>query len=137
MLLNVKNDIREIDRVFARIKEFCCASCISEKKCFDILIIVDELVTNIVSYAFDDGQEHTFTIMIEKENDSVHLQLSDGGIPFDPLKSTGPDTNASLENRKVGGLGIFFVKQLSTHITYARVDNKNQLDIFVNLKEEE
>ena len=137
MLLNVKNDIREIDRVFARIKEFCCANNISEKKCFDILIIVDELATNIISYAFNDGQEHTFTIMIEKENEAVHLQLSDGGIPFDPLKSSVPDTDAPLENRKIGGLGIFFVKQLSARIDYARIENKNQLDIFVSLKEEE
>ena len=59
MLLSVKNDIREIDRVFSIIKEFCCANNISEKKCFDILIIVDELATNVISYAFGDGQEHT------------------------------------------------------------------------------
>ncbi|MBO4405408.1 MAG: ATP-binding protein [Alphaproteobacteria bacterium] len=141
MLLDVKNDVQEIDRVFARIKEFCCANNISEKKCFDILIIVDELATNIVSYAFDDDQEHTFTIMVEKEsengNEIVHLRLSDGGIPFDPLKNPGPDTEASLENRKVGGLGIFFVKQLSDHIAYARIEGKNQLDVFVSLKEEE
>ena len=137
MLLNVKNDIREIDRVFDRIKEFCCANDISEKKCFDILIIVDELATNIISYAFDDGQEHTFTIMIEKENDVIHVQLSDGGVPFDPLKKSEPDTDASLEKRQVGGLGIFFVKQLSKRITYARIENKNQLDVFVSLKEEE
>ncbi len=136
MLLDVKNDIREIDRVFTCIKEFCCANDISEKKCFDILIIIDELATNIISYAFDDGQEHTFTIMIEKENELVHIQLLDAGIPFDPLKKTEPNTDASLESRKVGGLGIFFVKQLSQLVTYARIDGKNQLDIFVSLKEE-
>ncbi len=137
MLLNVKNDIREIDRVFDTIKEFCCTNGISEKKCFDVLIIVDELATNIVRYAFDDGQEHIFTIMIEKENEVIHMRLTDGGIPFDPLKSSVPDTEASLENRKVGGLGIFFVKQLSERITYARIEDKNQLDVFVSLKEEE
>ena len=137
MLLNVKNDIREIDRVFTCIKEFCCANGISEKKCFDILMIIDELATNIISYAFDDGQEHTFTVMIEKEKDMVHVRLSDAGIPFDPLNRIEPDTDASLESRKVGGLGIFFAKQLSQFISYERVRNKNQLDIFVSLKEEE
>jgi len=137
MLLNVKNDIREIDRVFTCVKEFCCTNGISEKKCFDILIIIDELATNIISYAFNDGQEHTFTIMIEKENEMVHVQLSDAGIPFDPLKGTEPNTDASLESRKVGGLGIFFVKQLSHFMSYERVKNRNQLDVLVSLEEEE
>ncbi len=137
MLLSVKNDIREIDRVFSCIKEFCHTSGVSEKKCFDILIIIDELATNVISYAFNDGQEHTFTIAIDKKDDVVHIRISDAGIPFDPLKKNEPDTDASLESRKIGGLGIFFVKQLSQLVTYERVEDKNQLDIFVSLKEEE
>ncbi len=137
MLLNVKNDIREIERIFADIKGFFCENNISEKKGFDVLVIVDELATNIINYAFDDGQEHTFTIMIEKKNEDVHLRLTDGGIPFDPLQKSEPDIDSPLENRQIGGLGIFFVKQLSKKITYTRIENKNQLDVLVSLKEEE
>lgn len=137
MLLKVRNDIQEISRVCSKIKEFCSLNDISEKKCFDILMIVDELATNVIKYAFTDGQCHVFDIKLEKNNQIVHIQMLDNGIPFDPLERSAPDTVSSLEERAIGGLGIFFAKQLSELITYARVDDKNQLDILVNLKEEE
>ncbi len=137
MLLKVRNDIQEIDRICNDIKEFCSSNNIDEKKCFDILLIVDELATNIIRYAFNDEQEHIFDILLEKNNQTIHIQLTDDGIPFDPLKKSDPDTDASLEDRNIGGLGIFFAKQLSKLITYARIENKNQLDILVSLKGEE
>jgi anti-sigma regulatory factor (Ser/Thr protein kinase) len=137
MLLKVRNDIQEIDRICNDIKEFCFSNDINEKKCFDILMIVDELATNVIKYAFQDDQEHVFDILLEKNSQTVHIQLTDDGIPFDPLKKSDPDTMSSLEDRNIGGLGIFFAKQLSKLITYARIEDKNQLDILVSLKEEE
>lgn len=137
MLLKVKNDIQEIDRICNDIKEFCFSNDIHEKKCFDILMIVDELATNVIRYAFQDDQEHVFDILLEKNSQTVHIQLTDDGIPFDPLKKSDPDTASPLEERNIGGLGIFFAKQLSKLITYARIEDKNQLDILVSLKEEE
>lgn len=136
MLLKVKNDIKEIDRVCTEIKNFCCSNNIENDKCFDVVIIIDELATNIIKYAFADECDHTFNIIINKKGEKLHIQLLDDGIPFDPLKRSEPDTNSSLEERNIGGLGIFFAKQLSEQIIYKRAGNKNQLDIFVNLKKE-
>lgn len=137
MLLNIKNDIQEIDRICSDLKKFCVLNNIGEKKCYDIVIIIDEMASNVINYAFDDNQEHTFILMIEKKEDLVHIQIIDDGIAFDPLKKTEPDLESSLEDRKIGGLGIFFAKQLSQSITYMREDNKNHLDIIVNINEEE
>ena len=136
MFLKVRNDIKEIDRVCTEVKNFCCSNDIENDKCFDIVIIIDELATNIIKYAFVDGCDHTFDIVIEKNDEKLHIQLLDDGIPFDPLKRSNPDTDSSLEERAIGGLGIYFAKQLSEQITYERTENKNQLDIFVNLKKE-
>ncbi len=136
MLLKVRNDIKEIDRVCTEVKNFCSSNNIENDKCFDIVIIIDELATNIIKYAFVDGCDHTFDIVVEKNDERLHIQLLDDGIPFDPLKKSRPDTESSLEERAIGGLGIFFAKQLSEQITYERTENKNQLDIFVSLKKE-
>ncbi len=136
MLLKVKNDIKEIDRVCTEVKNFCCSNNIGDDKCFDIVIIIDELATNIIKYAFVDGYEHIFDIVINKRNEKLHIQLLDDGIPFDPLKRARPDTDSSLDERAIGGLGIFFAKQLSEQITYERAENKNRLDILVNLRKE-
>ena len=136
MLLKVRNDIKEIDRVCTEVKNFCCSNNIENDKCFDIVIIIDELATNIIKYAFIDGGDHTFDIIVEKNDEKLHIQLLDDGIPFDPLKRSNPDTDSSLEERAIGGIGIYFAKQLSEQITYERTESKNRLDIFVNLKKE-
>ena len=137
MLLNVKNDIGEIERICNDLKAFCASNDIGEKKCFDIVIIVDEMATNVINYAYDDNQEHTFILSIEKNEELVHIQIIDDGVAFDPLQKTDPDLDSSLDDRQIGGLGVFFAKRLSQSITYTREDGKNHLDIIVNIIEEE
>ena len=137
MLLNVKNDIQEIDRICNDLKKFCASNDIGEKKCYDIVIIIDEMATNVINYAFDDNLDHTFILNSEKQEELVYIQIIDEGIAFDPLQKAEPDLESSLDDRKIGGLGIFFAKQLSQSITYTREGNKNRLDIVVNINEEE
>lgn len=137
MLLNVKHNISEIDRICSCVKEFCSSNNISEKKCYDISIIIDELASNVINYAFEDPNEHEFFIKLEKEDDVVHIQILDDGIPFDPLEKSTPDLDLSLDERQIGGLGIFFARQLSKLMTYTRADDKNQLDILVSIEDEE
>lgn len=137
MLLNVKNDIQEIDRILPNIEEFCCKNGVCDKKCFDISIIVDELTTNVINYAYPDGKTHEFSITLRKIEEIIHIQILDDGIPFDPLRRSEPDIDSPLEDRKIGGLGIYLARQLAEKITYQRIDNQNKLDIFVAIKEEE
>lgn len=135
MLLNVKNNIQEIDRILPLIHKFCGDNGICEKKCFDISIIIDELATNVINYAFSDDKLHEFTITLRKIEEIVHIEILDEGIPFDPLKRSEPDIESSLEDRKIGGLGIYLARQLAEKIIYTRIDNKNKLDIFVTTEE--
>ena len=63
--------------------------------------------------------------------------MVDSGVEFDPLKNDVADTESDLEDRPVGGLGIFLVKQLSESVEYERKDEKNHLFIKVNLQKGE
>ena len=137
MLLEIRNNISEVDRICTSIQEFCTTHSISDSKCYDVTVIIDELATNIINYAYTDGQEHVFIFSIElKPDQKIYMQLIDDGVPFDPIKKSDPDTDLSLEDRPIGGLGIFFAKQLSESITYNRDDDKNMLTIIVSTKEE-
>ncbi|MDR2107687.1 MAG: ATP-binding protein [Holosporaceae bacterium] len=131
MLIRIKNNIEEISKMCDKIKAFCSENGIPEEKYHDIVLILDETVTNIINYAYPGGNEQEFILDIEKKNESIFIKLIDSGIPFDPLSLNIPDTDSSIEERQIGGLGIFIVKQLSEAIEYSRVDDKNRLDIVV------
>lgn len=133
MLINIRNDISEISRLCDEVKKFCENNGISDNKRSDIALILDEIATNVINYAYPDGGTHTFTLDIRKEgNDKIFIKLSDDGIPFDPLTADDPDTVSPIEQRQNGGLGIFIVKHLSEAISYFRADGKNNLNITVS-----
>lgn len=135
MLLKVCNRIEEIERICSELEKFCNANNICEGKSYDIVVIVDEMATNIINYAYPPESEHQFDIDIEIEGDYVHIQLIDDGVPFDPLKRSNPNFVEDINKREKGGLGIYWVKQLSDFVTYSRISGKNHLDILVNTTE--
>ncbi|MBQ7674685.1 MAG: ATP-binding protein [Alphaproteobacteria bacterium] len=134
MLISLKNDVNEIARLCDEVKKFCEENGVSDEKYHDIVLILDEIVTNVINYAYPDGGTHTFTLDLRKEGDDrISMKLSDDGIPFDPLARDNPDTESSLEERQIGGLGIFIVKQLSEVVEYSRTDDKNHLSVTVSI----
>ncbi|MBQ8946250.1 MAG: ATP-binding protein [Lachnospiraceae bacterium] len=94
-------------------------------------IALEEMFVNIVSYAYTDSgvpeSEQTAEVIMDVSGDpaSVSITLIDGGIPFDPLAKEDPDTTLSAEERQIGGLGIYMVKQTMNRVEYRREDNKN------------
>jgi anti-sigma regulatory factor (Ser/Thr protein kinase) len=137
MLVKIKNNIEEISRVCDKVREFCAENNISDEKYHDIVLILDEVVTNVINYAYPDGNEHVFALKINKEGEHIAIKLIDNGIPFDPLVRADPDVDSSIEERQIGGLGIFIVKQLSEVVEYSRIDDQNQLNITVALYNKE
>ncbi|MDR1361827.1 MAG: ATP-binding protein [Holosporaceae bacterium] len=133
MQFDIKNNINEISRICDEVQKFCNENDVSEEKYHDVALILDEMITNIINYAYPDGGEHNFTMKIEKNDDWINISLIDNGIAFDPLSLENPDTESSIEERQIGGLGIFIVKQLSEVVEYSRIDDKNKLDIKISI----
>lgn len=134
MLIKIENNVDEISRLCDEVKKFCEDNQVSDDKYHDIVLILDEMVTNVISYAYPDGGVHTFTLDIHKGDDQrIYIKLVDDGIPFDPLGKEEADTESSLEERQIGGLGIFLVKQLAETVEYSRMDDKNNLGIVVSM----
>lgn len=133
MLLNLTNDIAEIEKLCDAVKKFCEENKIPEQKYHDIIMILDELVTNVIKYAYP-GKKGTCSVKLlyYEENEKVFIEIKDSGVAFDPLSRFDPDVESSIEERGMGGLGIFIVKQLSDSIEYARIQDKNQLVIKVS-----
>ncbi len=93
-------------------------------------IAIDELFSNIANYAYHpETGSATVQIEVNEEPLSVILTFMDNGKPYDPLKRQDPDTTAPLEERDMGGLGIYIVKQSMDDISYEYRDGMNILKI--------
>ena len=91
-------------------------------------IAVDEIFTNICSYAYEGAGDVTVRIS-PLEPAGVMIEFIDGGKPYDPLSAKDPDITLSAEDRKIGGLGIFIVKKTMDDMTYRRENGKNVLSV--------
>jgi len=117
--------LAEIPVLAERIEAFCDSHDIGPGVAHAINLSLDELLTNIVSYGFDDPAGHTIDVRLEKAADAVTVVLSDDARPFDPFSAPDPDTDAALEDRPIGGLGVFLVRELMDGVEYRRVDGRN------------
>ncbi|MCK5205889.1 MAG: ATP-binding protein [Desulfobacterales bacterium] len=106
------------------------------KKCiFEANLALDELFTNIISYGFDDKNEHTIKITISLQNDELVFNIEDDGIPFNPTKVETPDLECTIEECRIGGLGIHLAKNLMDAVCYQRCKDKNILTLKKIIKE--
>lgn len=101
---------------------------------FKIRLCCEEAVQNVVDYAYKDGSGY-----LEAGTDSrdgiLFIYLKDAGVPFDPLAKDDPDINASLEDRQIGGLGIFLCKQMMDKVLYCFEDGCNKLTMCIKINQ--
>lgn len=76
------------------------------------IIVFDELLSNIISYAYDDDKDHQIEIIIQLRGEQIVITITDDGIPFNPFATDMPDIKQSIKKRSIGGLGIHIVKNL-------------------------
>ena len=106
---------------------------LEEKNCsmntvFELDIAVEELFVNVAHYAYSP-ETGDVTIQISYEDGIVSITLIDRGIPYNPWEKKDPDITLSLEEREIGGLGIFMVKNSMDEVDYAYLDGKNIVTI--------
>lgn len=100
---------------------------------FTLQLVVEEIVVNIVSYAYPVGKDGEVTIDVNKTPTAIEISFSDRGVPFNPLEREDPDTTLSAEERPIGGLGIFLVKQMMDSVSYRYEDGHNILTTTKNI----
>lgn len=130
--LTVDAKIENLSKVLAFIdKELEAADC-PMKTQMQIDVAVEELFVNIASYAYapDTG---VAVIGISIQDNTAEISFSDSGMPYNPLEKADPDITLSAEDRQIGGLGIFMVKNAMDDMQYAYVDGQNYLRIWKKL----
>ena len=133
----LKSSLAELDNLCQNLEDCGQKIGLSKKQIFEINLALDELFTNIISYGFKDEKEHIIKVTITPQNEELCLCIEDDGIPFNPTDFAIPDVACSVENCKIGGLGIHIMRKLMDEICYERCNDKNVLTLKKNLADDE
>ena len=97
---------------------------------FIINLALDELITNVLVHGkFNNGVEPNIEVELSLRNKTAVLVVESNDVPFDPTEDTNPDTESSLIDRGIGGLGLHLVKSQASRVSYAFVSGKNRLTL--------
>jgi serine/threonine-protein kinase RsbW len=128
--LRLANDLAEIPRLAETVEAFFEEHGLPPKLAFNFNLALDELLTNVISYAFEPGTAHEIAVRLAVAGGQVTAELEDDGPAFDPLtQAPAPVLDGDLDDRPVGGLGIHFVKTMMDSVRYERRDGRNRLTL--------
>ena len=131
--VSLVNDLRSIAVAIENIDGYCAGHELAEEIAFEVNLAVDELLTNTISYGYDDVGEHRIELLLRLEGEALVIEIADDGRPFDPLQAPAPDLGASLDERALGGLGIYLVRKTMDTVAYRRQDVRNVVTLTKHL----
>jgi serine/threonine-protein kinase RsbW len=126
--LTIKSDINEIPRVSEVLESAMQDSGFPDEDILDTQLAVEEVVTNIILHGYGDAGGE-IVISCQAGPAAAIIRIEDRATPFDPLLLPEPDISADIEDRKIGGLGIFLTRQVMDDIQYRYEDGKNILKL--------
>ena len=123
------NDISEIARLNEFVEEIGNEFSLSPEVVFNLTLVLEEAVVNIINYAYPKEDHESIYLSAKLHNDSIMLVLTDTGKEFDPTMAPEADITLSADERPIGGLGIFLIRQIMNEVKYERIEGKNVLTL--------
>ncbi|WP_242012343.1 SpoIIE family protein phosphatase [Pseudodesulfovibrio cashew] len=119
-----------------RVESFGRCHGLPPKAVFHLTLVLDELISNIITYGYADLDEHPIEVTIAKQDDMLTIRIEDDAEPFNILEAPEPELDTPLEERQrqIGGMGVHLVKNMVSHIKYQRSNGKNILTMTKDLK---
>lgn len=125
--ITLHNRISELERLGRVVATFGEEHHLPDKVLYAVNLALDEIVTNIISYGYDDQADHQILLRLSLQGKELTAEVEDDGKPFNPLEAPEPDLGQPLEERKVGGLGIHLIRNMMDGMDYRRQSGKNLL----------
>lgn len=132
--LTIKNNVKEVKRFSEFLKSAIGKLDVDTSLARRLRLAVEEAVVNVIDYAYPTNTEGDITVNMMFDGQTLHFQIIDEGIAFDPTAKQKTDTTLSVEERQIGGLGILLVRELMDSINYERTDGKNILTLIKKIK---
>ena len=123
------NDISEIGRLNEFVEEIGQDFSLSPEVIFNLNLVLEEAVVNIINYAYPKEEHERIYLSAKLREGSIVLVLTDTGKEFDPTMAPEADITLSADEREIGGLGIFLIRQIMNEVKYERIEGKNVLTL--------
>lgn len=129
LTLALANRQDELARMTDAVDRFGLQCRLSDDDLHNLHLILDEVVINIMKYAYADDRPHVIHVHLARRGNRLTARIEDDGSPFDPTAAPQPDFDVPIEERRIGGLGIHIVRTLADLVTYRRENGRNVLVI--------
>ncbi len=133
--LAIENELSELEPLNATLGQFLSDHSVPHRASYAVNLAIDELVVNVMRYAYVNADTHLIDIELAIEGDQIILRIVDDGRPFDPR--TGPALDLHAEDREVGGLGLLLVLDMVDVLRYERVEERNCVEVRIHLTPED
>ena len=127
--ISIKNDLRELERLTAFLEDVASEWHFSDDLLFHLNLVAEEIVSNIILHGLisTETEEHIL-LELSFSQGELNMCVTDHGIEFNPMSVPPPDDlDKPASERNIGGLGVYFVRQLMDKVEYQREDNSNIL----------
>jgi len=125
--LELLADMAGLEKADKTLDELALAVQLPEETLFQVRLVLEEVLMNVISYGAGDGAVPHVQLNMAQKDGTLSLEIADNGIAFDPLQLPAPDLDAEIDDRPIGGLGIFLVRELMDSVTYRRDGDWNRL----------
>lgn len=123
------NDISEINKLSQFIDEIGEEFSLTPDIIFNLNLVLEEAVANVINYAYPKEEHQSIFLSAKLQDGSIVFVLTDTGKEFDPTMAPEADITLSAEDRPIGGLGIFLIRQIMNQVKYERIEGKNVLTL--------
>ncbi len=133
--LVIKAKLDKLPELMSYVKNICLINHANAEQLMAIELAVEEIVVNIMNYAYPENCPGNIELSWKyRKQKTLVITISDNGRAYNPLTKSDPDTNASIKQRPIGGLGIFLFKEMVDNFYYENKHGKNILTLEKSLK---
>ncbi len=122
-----------LEHINSEIERFWEVYELPENRLFSILIVVEEIVTNIMKYGVQAREKRKISVRVENLEKEIVVVVRDNTVSYNPLLADEPDTKLSAEDREIGGLGLFIVGKMVQSSTYKHLDGENYFEAIIKI----
>ena len=127
--LSMANNAADMERLMDEVDALMETRPVSAKRKYAVRLALDELLSNVIKYAYDDGGIHQVPVKLDMGNPFT-LTMEDDGKPFNPLEDAPPPVlDGPVEDRPIGGLGLHILQSMGMKLNYRRENNRNILQV--------
>ena len=132
--LILHNDIQQIPQLADFVETIAEEVKLDQSLAMSLNLALEEAVTNVIMYAYPEGSDGLVDVEAIIRKGSLEFIVSDSGKPFDPTRAPEVDINLGVEERAIGGLGIYLVRNIMDEVRYERAEGKNVLSMIKTIE---